>query len=226
MTTPLDSSRAGLAGLRLVLLGKWAGMSKRDAQQLVRSHGATVVASPSKDTNAGRKFLAQDPNHPGSLGLAISEAIEDTATHQPDTKYSLGSVFSHVLMHQTIIGEEALKQLADAGDTPDVIVGCTGGGSNFGGLTFPFLREKRAGRMNPVIRAVEPAAHLADLRGREAGLRAQVGRPPHGVDIDVVAGDVETLGHHVAGHLQSHGAKPDHAGAPRRIACVSHMGLA
>jgi tryptophan synthase beta chain len=119
--------------------------------------GATVHPSPSDVTEAGRTILARDPDSPGSLGIAISEAVE-AAVADPDTKYALGSVLNHVLLHQTIIGEEALLQLAKVGETPDLLVGCTGGGSNFGGLSFPFLREKMAGRMNPTIRCVEPAA--------------------------------------------------------------------
>ena len=120
----------------------------------VRRKGAR---SPSELTEAGRAFLAADPQHTGSLGIAISEAVE-VAAKEPETRYALGSVLNHVLMHQTIIGEEALKQFAKIGETPDVIVGCTGGGSNFAGLSFPFIREKLAGRMDPKIRAVEPAS--------------------------------------------------------------------
>jgi tryptophan synthase beta chain len=119
--------------------------------------GATVHRSPSALTAAGRALLAENPNHPGSLGIAISEAVE-VAAPDPEIRYALGSVLNHVLLHQTIIGEEALLQFAKIGEKPDVIVGCTGGGSNFGGLTFPFLREKLAGRMAPSIRAVEPAS--------------------------------------------------------------------
>lgn len=119
--------------------------------------GATVHPSPSRETDFGRALLAENPDHPGSLGIAISEAVE-AAVKDPDARYSLGSVLNHVLLHQTIIGEEALLQLAKVEETPDVLVGCTGGGSNFGGLSFPFLREKLAGRINPVIRCVEPAA--------------------------------------------------------------------
>ena len=124
---------------------------------LMQVWGATVHSSPSDLTEAGRAILAADPDSPGSLGIAISEAVE-MAVQDEDTKYALGSVLNHVLMHQTIIGEEALLQLAKVDETPDVLVGCTGGGSNFGGLAFPFLREKMAGNMDPVIRAVEPAA--------------------------------------------------------------------
>ena len=98
-----------------------------------------------------------DPTSPGSLGIAISEAVEIAAMND-DTKYCLGSVLNHVLLHQTVIGEECLKQMEAIGETPDVIVGCTGGGSNFAGLSFPFIREKLSGKINPVIRAVEPSA--------------------------------------------------------------------
>jgi tryptophan synthase beta chain len=99
-----------------------------------------VHPSPSDLTEAGRAVLKEHPDSPGSLGIAISEAVE-TAAASPTTNYALGSVLSHVLMHQTVIGEEALLQLAKVEETPDVIIGCTGGGSNFGGLAFPFLRE-------------------------------------------------------------------------------------
>ncbi|TVR27221.1 MAG: TrpB-like pyridoxal phosphate-dependent enzyme [Ilumatobacter sp.] len=119
--------------------------------------GATVHSSPSELTEYGRSLLAENPDHTGSLGIAISEAVA-MAVADPNTRYALGSVLNHVLLHQTIIGEEALLQLAKVGETPDVLVGCTGGGSNFGGLAFPFLREKLAGKMSPVIRCVEPAA--------------------------------------------------------------------
>jgi tryptophan synthase beta chain len=130
---------------------------KPDRKTLMEIYGATVHPSPSDVTEAGRKILAMDPDSPGSLGIAISEAVE-AAVQADDIKYSLGSVLNHVLMHQTIIGEEALLQLQKVGETPDLLVGCTGGGSNFSGLSFPFLREKMAGNMNPTIRCVEPAA--------------------------------------------------------------------
>jgi tryptophan synthase beta chain len=119
--------------------------------------GAKVHRSPSNLTEAGRKLGADPKNQSGSLGIAISEAVE-MAAKDPSTAYALGSVLNHVLMHQTIIGEEALKQLAKVNEKPDLIVGCTGGGSNFAGLSFPFMREKIAGKMNPEIRAVEPAS--------------------------------------------------------------------
>ena len=119
--------------------------------------GGKVHPSPSEVTEFGRSLLEQDKDHPGSLGIAISEAVSQ-AVEDPKTRYALGSVLNHVLMHQTIIGEEALRQLAKVGAVPDVLVGCTGGGSNFGGLAFPFLREKLKGNMDPVIRCVEPTA--------------------------------------------------------------------
>lgn len=126
-------------------------------KMMMETWGATVHPSPSNVTEFGRSLLAQDPDHPGSLGIAISEAVS-VAAPDPEIRYSLGSVLNHVLMHQTIIGEEALLQMAKVGATPDVLIGCTGGGSNFAGLAFPFLREKMAGKIDPVIRCVEPAA--------------------------------------------------------------------
>jgi tryptophan synthase beta chain len=131
---------------------------------MIETFGATIYPSPSDKTQYGRSVLEADPDTPGSLGIAISEAVEVAATNE-DVKYSLGSVLNHVLMHQTIIGEEALKQLAMVDETPDVIIGCAGGGSNFSGLVFPFVREKLAGKMDPVIRAVEPAAAPSLTRG-------------------------------------------------------------
>jgi tryptophan synthase beta chain len=131
---------------------------------IIEAYGATIYPSPSDRTQYGRKVLEEDPDTPGSLGIAISEAVEVAATNE-DVKYSLGSVLNHVMMHQTVIGEEALKQMAMVEETPDVIIGCTGGGSNFSGLTFPFVREKLAGNMDPVIRAVEPAAAPSLTRG-------------------------------------------------------------
>jgi tryptophan synthase beta chain len=126
-------------------------------RMMIETFGGTVHPSPSDLTNAGRTILEQDPDSTGSLGIAISEAVE-MAAQDPTTNYALGSVLNHVLLHQTVIGEEALLQLASVGETPDLLVGCTGGGSNFGGLAFPFLREKWAGAMSPTVRAVEPAS--------------------------------------------------------------------
>ena len=131
---------------------------------MMETFGATVHPSPSDLTNSGRAILAQNPNSPGSLGIAISEAVEMAAPHS-DTRYALGSVLNHVLMHQTVIGQEALKQFEMAGEYPDVIYGCVGGGSNFGGLVFPFLAEKLQGRGTPRIVAVEPAACPSMTKG-------------------------------------------------------------
>jgi tryptophan synthase beta chain len=123
---------------------------------LMETWGAEVLPSPSSRTQAGRTILARDPNSPGSLGIAISEAVEDAATHD-DAKYSLGSVLNHVLMHQTVIGLEAKRQLELLGEYPDVVVGCIGGGSNFAGLSFPFMADKLRGREVRIV-AVEPTA--------------------------------------------------------------------
>jgi tryptophan synthase beta chain len=131
---------------------------------LMETYGATVVPSPSEDTNYGRSVLADVPDHTGSLGIAISEAIEDTVTH-PGTKYSLGSVFDFVLLHQTVIGQEAIEQMALAGEEPDVVIGCAGGGSNFAGLSFPFLGRGFRGGPKPRIIAVEPEAAPSMTRG-------------------------------------------------------------
>jgi tryptophan synthase beta chain len=146
----------------------WQVRASYDAKpyrkSMMETWGATVHPSPSILTGAGREVLEKDPASPGSLGIAISEAVE-VAAQEENTRYALGSVLNHVLLHQTIIGEEALLQFAKVGDRPDVIVGCTGGGSNFAGLSFPFLREKLKGTMDPVLRAVEPAACPSLTRG-------------------------------------------------------------
>ncbi len=134
-------------------------------RSMMETYGARVHPSPSELTEAGRKILEADPDSTGSLGIAISEAVETAAAHD-DARYALGSVLNHVLLHQTVIGEETLAQFAKVGDQPTVIVGCTGGGSNFAGLAFPFLREKLAGRMDPHLVAVEPAACPTLTRGR------------------------------------------------------------
>jgi tryptophan synthase beta chain len=198
---------SSLFGLQLEVWMVRASYDQKPYRKLLmETYGATVHPSPSGVTNAGRAVLARNPDSTGSLGIAISEAVEMAAA-DPEARYALGSVLNHVLMHQTVIGEEALQQLALAGDTPDVIVGCTGGGSNFGGLAFPFLREKLAGRMNAVIRAVEPAACPSFTRGVYA------------YDFGDTAGftpllKMHTLGHEFipdpihAGGLRYHGMSP------------------
>jgi tryptophan synthase beta chain len=131
---------------------------------LMETYGALVVPSPSEDTNYGRSVLADVPDHTGSLGIAISEAIEDTVSH-PGTKYSLGSVFDFVLLHQTVIGQEAIEQMALAGEEPDIVIGCAGGGSNFAGLAFPFLGRGLRGGPKPRIIAAEPEAAPSLTKG-------------------------------------------------------------
>ena len=134
---------------------------------LMESYGARCVPSPSTETASGRAILEQRPDHPGSLGIAISEAVE-VAAQSADTKYALGSVLNHVLLHQTVIGEEAIEQLAMSGDEPDVVVGCTGGGSNFAGIAFPFIGRMLRGGKKMRIVAVEPAACPSLTRGKYA----------------------------------------------------------
>ena len=129
---------------------------KPHRRSVIRTWGSEIVPSPSRDTNAGRAVLEKDPSSPGSLGIAISEAVEDAATHD-DTNYSLGSVLNHVLLHQTIIGQEAKKQLEKADVYPDVVIGCVGGGSNFGGLVLPFIKDRLEGKKLRAV-AVEPAS--------------------------------------------------------------------
>src|SRR6266568_115022 len=133
---------------------------------LMETYGAQVVPSPSPDTQAGKKMLQQDPNSPGSLGIAISEAVEDAATRD-DTKYALGSVLNHVLMHQTVVGLEVKKQLEKADAEADILVGCIGGGSNFAGFSFPFVADKLAGKNKKLrVVAVEPSACPSLTKGK------------------------------------------------------------
>lgn len=131
---------------------------------MMETWGGRCVPSPSPDTSVGRKFLEENPNHPGSLGMAISEAIEDAVTSE-NTKYSLGSVLNHVLLHQSVIGLEAQEQLKLAGEYPDVVIGCAGGGSNFAGIAFPFIRDKIHGKEMRVV-AAEPTSCPTLTRGR------------------------------------------------------------
>ena len=133
-------------------------------RSLMHTYGAEVIASPSDRTQSGRGIREQNPESPGSLGIAISEAVEDAATHD-DTHYSLGSVLNHVLLHQTVIGLEARQQMEMAGEYPDVVLGCVGGGSNFAGLAYPFLHDKLHGRTGLDVVAVEPSACPTLTRG-------------------------------------------------------------
>ena len=195
-----------LFGLEIkVYMVKISFAQKPYRRALMEAWGAQCVASPSTDTNAGRAILAQDPESTGSLGIAISEAVEDAATRQ-DTKYALGSVLNHVLLHQTVIGQEALKQLEMADAFPDVVIGCVGGGSNFAGISFPFVREKLAGKSIRII-AAEPAACPTLTRGVYAYDFGDTGMLTPLVKM-------HTLGHSFipasihAGGLRYHGAAP------------------
>ncbi len=168
-------------------------------KMLMETWGAGCVASPSADTEAGRTFLAGDPEHAGSLGIAISEAIEDALTSK-DTRYSLGSVLNHVLMHQTVVGLEAQEQLAKVGEYPDVVIACVGGGSNFAGMTFPFLRDKMNGKDIQVI-ACEPTSCPTLTKG------------PYVYDFGDTAGKTPLLAMHSLGH--NFMPAPIHAGGLR-----------
>jgi tryptophan synthase beta chain len=174
-------------------------------RSLMQVWGAEVIPSPSDRTNAGRQILEKDPDCLGSLGIAISEAAEDAASRE-DTNYSLGSVLNHVLLHQTVIGLEAKKQLEVIGDYPDVVVGCCGGGSNFAGLAFPFLADKFAGKEVRAV-AVEPTACPTLTRGHFAydfGDSAQLAPI---VNMFTLGHDFVPPGIH-AGGLRYHGASP------------------
>ncbi|HOB62890.1 MAG TPA: TrpB-like pyridoxal phosphate-dependent enzyme [Candidatus Competibacteraceae bacterium] len=131
---------------------------------LMETYGARCVASPSEETASGRAILAKRPDHPGSLGIAISEAVE-IAAQRDDTKYALGSVLSHVLLHQTVIGQEAMAQMEMANDYPDIVIGCAGGGSNFAGIAFPFIGAQLRGGPEVRVIAIEPAACPTLTRG-------------------------------------------------------------
>lgn len=174
---------------------------------LMETYGAEVFASPTDRTEYGRSVLAQSPDSPGSLGIAISEAVEAAAVSGGRKKYSLGSVLNHVLLHQTVIGEETLLQLEMAGEYPDIVIGCTGGGSNFGGLVFPFVRNNlREGKQTRII-AAEPAASPSLTRGQYAFDYGDTARMAPIVKM-------HTLGHTFippaihAGGLRYHGMSP------------------
>jgi tryptophan synthase beta chain len=182
-------------------------MQKPYRRILMECYGATCIPSPSPDTELGRKILKDDPDCPGSLGIAIGEACEDAFAHD-NTKYSLGSVLSHVILHQTIIGLETMKQLEKAGDYPDIIIGCVGGGTNLGGIAMPFVRDKIIGKHPDLqIICVEPEACPSLTKGKYTW------------DYGDVAGmapivKMHTLGHTFmppsvhAGGLRYHGMSP------------------
>ncbi len=175
-------------------------------RMLMHTYGASVVPSPSPDTNYGRRVLAATPDSPGSLGMAISEAVEDAATRD-DTKYSLGSVLNHVALHQTVIGLEAMEQMALAGEEPDVIVGCAGGGSNFAGLTFPFVGRMLRGEASYRVIAAEPEAAPSLTRGVYAYDFGDTGHMAPIVKMHTLGSDFIPEPIH-AGGLRYHGMSP------------------
>jgi tryptophan synthase beta chain len=173
---------------------------------LMETYGARCIASPSNETEVGRQILKATPDSNGSLGIAISEAVEVAATHD-DTKYALGSVLNHVLLHQTVIGQEAMKQLEMANDYPDVIVGCTGGGSNFSGIAFPFIGAQLRGGKKVRIVAVEPAACPSLTRGKYAYDFGDTGHLTPLVKMHTLGSTFIPPGFH-AGGLRYHGMAP------------------
>jgi tryptophan synthase beta chain len=174
-------------------------------RMMMHTWGAEVFASPSDHTNSGRAMLAQSPDSPGSLGIAISEAVEDAATHS-DTNYSLGSVLNHVLLHQTVIGQEAKLQMAQAGEEPEVVIGCFGGGSNFGGLALPYVIDRLAGK-GPRIVAVEPLACPSLTQGRFEYDYGDTAKLTPLVKMYTLGHEFVPPGIH-AGGLRYHGASP------------------
>jgi tryptophan synthase beta chain len=174
-------------------------------KSMMQLWGAKVIPSPSKETNAGRGILAKDPDSPGSLGIAISEAVEDAATHE-DTRYSLGSVLNHVCMHQTVIGLEAKEQLKLAGDYPDVVIGCHGGGSNFSGIAFPFVADKAAGKKVRIL-AYEPTSCPTLTKGVYAFDYGDTAKLAPIAKMYTLGHDFMPPGIH-AGGLRYHGAAP------------------
>ena len=209
---------AGQWGSSLSFAGKLFGLAvdvymvkisfnqKPYRRALMETYGGRCVASPSTETNAGRAILEQDPDSNGSLGIAISEAVEVAATND-DTKYALGSVLNHVLLHQTVIGLEAIEQMEMAGDQPDIIIGCAGGGSNFGGLAFPFLGQQLRGGAKARIIAVEPAACPTMTRGTYAYDFGDTGHLTPLVKMHTLGSTFVPEGIH-AGGLRYHGMSP------------------
>ncbi len=183
---------------------------------LIETFGAEVIASPSDRTQAGRDILSRDPETTGSLGIAISEAVE-RAVQRDDTHYALGSVLNHVLLHQTVIGLECLKQMELAGEAPDVLVGCTGGGSNFAGMAFPFLGKNLRGEGSYRIVAVEPAACPTLTRGPYAYDFGDTAKMTPLVKMHTLGSSFIPPGFH-AGGLRYHGMAP-------LISMAHHLGM-
>ncbi len=176
-------------------------------RSIMQTYGATVTPSPSERTNAGRALLARNPNSNGSLGIAISEAVEVAATSGGKTKYSLGSVLNHVMLHQTVIGQEAIDAMAEVGEYPDVVIGCVGGGSNFAGLAFPFLHKKLIEGKQTRFVAVEPTSCPSLTKGLYAyDFGDTAGLTPL-VKMYTLGHDFEPAAIH-AGGLRYHGMAP------------------
>jgi len=173
---------------------------------LMETYGARCVASPSNETDYGRAVLAERPDHPGSLGIAISEAVE-VAAKSEDTKYALGSVLNHVMLHQTVVGQEAIEQMQMADAWPDVLIGCTGGGSNFAGLVFPFIGQGLRGGKKSRVVAVEPAACPTLTRGKLAYDFGDTGHMTPLVKMHTLGSTFTPPGFH-AGGLRYHGMGP------------------
>lgn len=186
-----------------VYMVKVSYQQKPYRRSFMQVYGADVIASPSDSTEAGRRILDTNPDSPGSLGLAISEAVEDAASHE-DTNYALGSVLNHVILHQTVIGLEAKKQLEKAGDYPDVVIGCCGGGSNFAGIAFPFVKDQFSGRKVRCV-AVEPTACPTLTRGVFAYDYGDLGKLTPIVKMYTLGHNFMPSGIH-AGGLRYHGA--------------------
>jgi tryptophan synthase beta chain len=214
----ITETGAGQWGSSLAMAGAFFGLEvlvymvrvsfdqKPYRRALMEAYGASVIASPSETTNAGRQILAEHPDSTGSLGIAISEAVE-VAAQDPEAKYALGSVLNHVLLHQTVIGQEAMAQLEQAGDYPDIIVGCTGGGSNFAGIAFPFIGAKLRGERDVRVIAVEPAACPSLTRGIYAYDFGDTGHLAPLVKMHTLGSTFVPPGFH-AGGLRYHGMAP------------------
>lgn len=219
VTRLVTETGAGQWGSSLALAGAMFGIDvtvymvkvsygqKPYRRALMETFGARVVASPSVETNAGRQILAEHPDSTGSLGIAISEAIEVAATSGGTTKYALGSVLNHVLLHQTVIGLESIEQMAMADAYPDIIVGCTGGGSNFAGIAFPFIGRKLRGEQDVRVVAVEPAACPSLTRGVYAYDYGDTGHLAPLVKMHTLGSSFVPPGFH-AGGLRYHGMSP------------------
>jgi len=190
-----------------VYMVKVSYQQKPYRRNLMETYGATVYASPTDRTNYGRSVLAKDPNSPGSLGIAISEAVEVAATSNGAKKYGLGSVLNHVLMHQTVIGEEALKQMDLADEYPDVVIASIGGGSNFAGIAFPFLRENLKNGKRTRLLAVEPTAAPSLTKGVYTFDYGDTAKMAPVVKMHTLGHDFIPAGIH-AGGLRYHGMAP------------------